>query len=170
MPAPGKAAHWLQRRDPKLYDRITDRLAEQLCFPPGTGRARRRDRIADARAALERLVSNGDAVAVDGRLLPPPRDGNRAERGRQPRGEGRQPRATPQTEPLDRLQSAVLAISTPTSTEEGGEGCWRFRLAPTHPHPSLPNLTQPLRAADGTIARAYSREALPTPLPGRPGA
>ena len=34
MPAPGKA-HWLQRRDPKLYDRITDRLAEQLCFPPG---------------------------------------------------------------------------------------------------------------------------------------
>ena len=45
MPAPGKGSkHWLQRRDPKLYDRITDRLAEQLCFPPGTGRARRRDR------------------------------------------------------------------------------------------------------------------------------
>ena len=71
MPAPGKAAHWLQRRDPKVYDRITDRLAEQLCFPPGTGRERRRDRIADARAALERLVKNGDAVSVDGRLLPP---------------------------------------------------------------------------------------------------
>ena len=81
MPAPGKASHWLQRRDPKLYDRITDRLAEQLCFPPGTGRARRRDRIADARAALDRLVKHGDAVNVDGRLLPPPpRDGNRAER------------------------------------------------------------------------------------------
>ena len=80
MPAPGKA-HWLQRRDPKLYDRITDRLAEQLCFPPGTGRKRRRDRIADAHAALERLVRAGDAVSVDGRLLPPPpRDGNRAER------------------------------------------------------------------------------------------
>ena len=28
MPAPGKA-HWLQRRDPKLYDRTTDLLAEQ---------------------------------------------------------------------------------------------------------------------------------------------
>ena len=76
MPAPGKA-HWLQRRDPKLYDRITDRLAEQLCFPPGTGRARRRDRIADAHAALERLVKAGDAVDVAGRLLPPRRDGNR---------------------------------------------------------------------------------------------
>ena len=71
MPAPGKAAHWLQRRDPKVYDRITDRLAEQLCFPPGTGKERRRARIADARAALERLVKNGDAVSVDGRLLPP---------------------------------------------------------------------------------------------------
>ena len=85
MPAPGKA-YWLQRRDPKLYDRITDRLAEQLCFPPGTGRARRRDRIADARAALDRLVKEGAAVSVDDRLLPPlpsgaaERDGNRAER------------------------------------------------------------------------------------------
>ena len=72
MPAPGKA-HWLQRRDPKLYDLITDRLAEQLCFPPGTGKARRSKRIADARAALERLVKAGDAVSVDGRLLPPPK-------------------------------------------------------------------------------------------------
>ena len=91
MPAPGarrrdgKAIHWLQRRDPKLYDRITDHLAEQLCFPPGTGRSRRRDRIADAHKALERLVKAGDAVPVDGRLLPPPssraqRDGNRAQR------------------------------------------------------------------------------------------
>ena len=71
MPAPGKSVHWLQRRAPKLYDRITDRLSEQLCFPPGTGRARQRDRIADARAALERLVKAGDAVSVDGRLLPP---------------------------------------------------------------------------------------------------
>ena len=82
MPAPGKA-HWLQRRDPKLYDRTTDRLAEQLCFPLGTGRKRRRDRIADARAALERLVKAGDAVSVDGRLMPPiptpaESDGNRA--------------------------------------------------------------------------------------------
>ncbi len=82
MPAPGKA-HWLQRRDPKLYDRMTDTLAEQLCFPPGTGRKRRRDRIADAHAALERLVKDGAGVEVDGRLLPPvPRDRNRAERDR----------------------------------------------------------------------------------------
>ena len=86
MPAPGKAAHWLQRRDPKVYDRITDRLAEQLCFPPGTGKERRRARIADARAALERLVKNGDAVSVDGRLLPPLPPA--PHRGRQPRGVG----------------------------------------------------------------------------------
>ena len=97
MPAPGKAAHWLQRRDPKLYDRITDRLAEQLCFPPGTGRAERRKRIADARAALERLVKAGDAVDVDGRLLPPlppgaDRDGNVADRdGNRPERDGNRP-------------------------------------------------------------------------------
>ena len=49
------------------------------CFPPGTGRKRRRDRIADAHAALERLVKDGAGVEVDGRLLPPvPRDRNRA--------------------------------------------------------------------------------------------
>ena len=91
MPATGKA-HWLQRRDPKLYDRITDRLAEQLCFPPGTGRAERRKRIADARAALERLVRAGDAVSVDGRLLPPESDGNRPESdGNRPESDGNRP-------------------------------------------------------------------------------
>ena len=41
MPAPG-GNHWLQLRDPKLYDRLTDADIDALCFPPGTG-IRRRD-------------------------------------------------------------------------------------------------------------------------------
>ena len=70
MPAPG-SNHWLQRRVPKLYDRITDADAEALCFPPGTGATRRDQRIGDARDSLEKLVKAGDAVSIDGRLLPP---------------------------------------------------------------------------------------------------
>ena len=71
--------YWIQRRDPKLYDPITDADADAICYPPGTGRARRDMRIADACAALEKLVRAGDAVAIDGRLLPPvPKDGTRA--------------------------------------------------------------------------------------------
>lgn len=74
-----RGRHWIQRRDPKLYDPITDADAEAICYPPGTGRAQRDKRIADARAALEKLVRAGDAVAIDGCLLPPiPRDGTRA--------------------------------------------------------------------------------------------
>ena len=43
--------HWLTIRDPKAYDRITDRDRELLCFPPGTAHSRRRQRIADGDAA-----------------------------------------------------------------------------------------------------------------------
>ncbi len=74
MPA-ASTKHWLQIRDPKRYDRITDAAADALCYPPGTGAKRRDQRIADAYTALEELVKEGDAVTVDGRLLPPPRQG-----------------------------------------------------------------------------------------------
>lgn len=72
MPA-ARGRHWLQIRDPKRYDRITDTTADALCYPPGTGAKRRDQRIADAYTALDELVKEGDAVTVDGRLLPPPR-------------------------------------------------------------------------------------------------
>jgi hypothetical protein len=71
MPAP-RGSHWLQRRVPKLYDKLTDNDVDAICYPPGTGAKRRDQRIADARAALDKLVRSGDAVSVEGRLLPPP--------------------------------------------------------------------------------------------------
>ena len=71
MPAARRGGHWLTIRNPKAYDLITDRDRELLCFPPGTGAARRRQRIEEGTAALERLVKAGDAVDIDGRLLPP---------------------------------------------------------------------------------------------------
>ncbi|MDE0204897.1 MAG: hypothetical protein OXP66_02550 [Candidatus Tectomicrobia bacterium] len=78
MPAGGnaaKATHWLQRRNPKLYDRLTDADKLAICFPAGTGRARRDMRLNDAEEVLEKLVKAGDAVVADGRLLPPPAPG-----------------------------------------------------------------------------------------------
>ena len=69
MPAPG-GSHWLQLRDPKLYDRLTDSDIDALCYPPGTGSKRRDERIADGRRALDKLVRAGDAVWRDDRLLP----------------------------------------------------------------------------------------------------
>ena len=71
MPAPG-GNHWLQLRDPKLYDRLTDADIDALCFPPGTGDKRRRHRIAEGRRVLDKLAREGDAEWRDGRLLPPP--------------------------------------------------------------------------------------------------
>ena len=71
MPAPG-GKHWLQLRDPKLYDRLTDADIDALCYPPGTGSKRRDERIADGRRVLDKLVREGDAAWRDGRLLPPP--------------------------------------------------------------------------------------------------
>ena len=37
MPA-RRGKHWLHRRDPKLYDRLTDAEAEGLCYPPRHGK------------------------------------------------------------------------------------------------------------------------------------
>lgn len=66
-----RGAHWLRHRDPKVYDRLSDRDRDLLCFPPGTGKTDFSKRVRDADAALELLVREGDAVVVDGRLLPP---------------------------------------------------------------------------------------------------
>lgn len=71
--------HWVQRRNPKLYDKLTDADKDAICFPTGTGKKRRDHRLADANEALELLVREGDTIAVDGRLLPPIR---KAENGR----------------------------------------------------------------------------------------
>ena len=69
-PAAG-GKHWLRRADPKVYDRMTDSLKDALFFPAGTGDRRREVRLADADKAIELLIQEGDAQAVDGRLLPP---------------------------------------------------------------------------------------------------
>ena len=66
-----RGAHWLRSRDPKVYDRLSDRDRDLLCFPPGTGKTDFSKRVRDADTALELLVREGDAVEVDGRLLPP---------------------------------------------------------------------------------------------------
>ena len=70
MPVKG-GNHWLRLRDPKVYDRMTDADATAICYPPGFGTARVAQRIKDAYATLEKLVKAGDAVSVEGRLLPP---------------------------------------------------------------------------------------------------
>lgn len=73
VPAPGrKKEYWLQRRDPKFYDRWSDLVRVAICYPPGYGAARWDQRVADADDTLEKLVKAGDALCVDGRLLPPP--------------------------------------------------------------------------------------------------
>ena len=71
MPVRG-GKHWIYRRDPKLYDLPTDVEKDAICFPTGTGAKRRDQRIADADAAFDRLVKAGDAMFIEGRLLPPP--------------------------------------------------------------------------------------------------
>ena len=63
--------NWIQRRDPKFYDKLTDAEAEALCYPPGTGAKRRDQRISDAHSTLEKLVRASDAEDHLGRLLPP---------------------------------------------------------------------------------------------------
>ena len=115
MPA-RRGNHWLQRRDPKQYDVITDAIAEELCFPPETGAKRRDQRIADARDTLDKLVKEGDAECRDGRLLPPPRRSD---------GAGTQnPERTAYRSSKWHLStgSTVRARATPTSTEERGQG------------------------------------------------
>ncbi len=72
VPAKGKGKkHWLQSRDPNVYDKLIDADKDAICFPAGTGKTRRDMRLIDANAVLEKLVREGDAIWHDGRLMPP---------------------------------------------------------------------------------------------------
>ena len=66
-----KGGPWLHRRDPLVYDKLTDADKDAIFYPAGTGKARRDRRLQDADAVLEKLVSEGDAIWRDGRPLPP---------------------------------------------------------------------------------------------------
>ena len=67
--------HWLQVEDPERYERITDDLLIELFYP--TSAQRERKVLANrARKDLDRLVKDGEARIVKGRLMPPaPREG-----------------------------------------------------------------------------------------------
>ena len=67
--------HWLQVEDPERYERITDDLLIELFYP--TSAQRERKVLANrARQDLDRLVKDGEARIVKGRLMPPvPREG-----------------------------------------------------------------------------------------------
>ena len=66
----GKRRHWYQSDNPKHYDKLTDAEAIALCFPAS---ATKQHRVLVFRAAriFARLVKDGEAREVDGRLLPP---------------------------------------------------------------------------------------------------
>ena len=62
--------HWLQVEDPERYERITDDLLIELFYP--TSAQRERKVLANrARQDLDRLVKDGEARIVKGRLMPP---------------------------------------------------------------------------------------------------
>ena len=62
--------HWLQVEDPECYERITDDLLIELFYP--TSAQRERKVLANrARQDLDRLVKDGEARIVKGRLMPP---------------------------------------------------------------------------------------------------
>ena len=62
--------HWLQVADPKRYPTITDDLLIEMFYPTST--VKQRTVLATrARKALDRLVKDGEARIVKGRLIPP---------------------------------------------------------------------------------------------------
>ena len=62
--------HWLQVADPKRYPTITDDLLIELFYP--TSAVKQRTVLANrARKSLARLVKDGEARIVKGRLMPP---------------------------------------------------------------------------------------------------
>ena len=108
IPPRGRRGVGLRRYDPKVYDRLTDQDRDLLCYPHSTGKKRRDLRLADANAALDLLVQEGDAVDVDGRLLPPrperPTGDSNAQRVADERTTGDTERTTGDTNtPEDRL-------------------------------------------------------------------
>ena len=62
--------HWLQVADPKRYPTITDDLLIELFYPTSSQKARR-NLASRARKNLDRLVKDGEARIVKGRLMPP---------------------------------------------------------------------------------------------------
>ena len=62
--------HWLQVADPKRYPTITDDLLIEMFYPTSSQKARR-NLASRARKDLDRLVKDGEARIVKGRLMPP---------------------------------------------------------------------------------------------------
>ena len=62
--------HWLQVEDPERYPTITDDLLIELFYPTSSQKARR-NLASRARKDLDRLVKDGEARIVKGRLMPP---------------------------------------------------------------------------------------------------
>ena len=62
--------HWLQVADPKRYPTITDDLLIEMFYPTSSQKARR-NLASRARKHLDRLVKDGEARIVKGRLMPP---------------------------------------------------------------------------------------------------
>ena len=62
--------HWLQVEDPERYPTITDDLLIELFYPTSTVK-QRKVLATRARQILARLVKNGEARNVKGRLMPP---------------------------------------------------------------------------------------------------
>ena len=61
--------HWLQVEDPERYSTITDDLLIELFYPTSSQKARR-NLASRARKDLDRLVKDGEARIVKGRLMP----------------------------------------------------------------------------------------------------
>ena len=62
--------HWLQVEDPERYPTITNDLLIELFYPTSSQKARR-NLASRARKDLDRLVKDGEARIVKGRLMPP---------------------------------------------------------------------------------------------------
>ena len=62
--------HWLQVEDPERYPTITNDLLIELFYPTSSQKARR-NLATRARKDLARLVKDGEARIVKGRLMPP---------------------------------------------------------------------------------------------------
>ena len=65
-----KRKFWIPKPDPRVYDLLTDDIVDAYCFPAGTGKHRRSERIRDGWDAIGRLIKEGDARLVDGYLMP----------------------------------------------------------------------------------------------------
>ena len=67
---PARGGHWLQVNDPKRYRRMTAQDRVDIVFPTSSRKNKRRD-LFEAEKVLRRLVNDGEARFVEGKLLPP---------------------------------------------------------------------------------------------------